>query len=71
MIRLSCLRLLAGLIRFPLAREPVRDNDSTNLFDLIGFGLATTGLEIQDFRHAVPGVDVVIAPDTLDEAQME
>ena len=49
----------------------MRDNDPANLLDLIGLGLAATGLEIQDLRHAVPGVDVVIAPDTLDKSQME
>jgi hypothetical protein len=70
-IRLSRLRLLGGFIRVRFTREPVRDNEPANLLDLIGFGLATTGLEIQDFRHAIPSVDVVIAPDPLDEAQME
>jgi hypothetical protein len=65
------LRLLGGFIRVRFTREPVRDNEPANLLDLIGFGLATTGLEIQDFRHAIPSVDVVIAPDPLDEAQME
>jgi hypothetical protein len=49
----------------------VRDNDPANLLDLIGFGLAAAGLEIENLRQAVAAVYVVVAPDTIDEAQME
>jgi hypothetical protein len=49
----------------------VRHNDSANRFDLIGFGLAAAGLEIENLRHSDAAVDVVIAPDPFDEAQME
>jgi hypothetical protein len=49
----------------------MRDNDPANLLDLIGFRLTAVGLETQDLRQAVTAVYVVIAPDPLDEAQME
>jgi len=48
----------------------VCNNDPANLLDLIRLGLAATGLKVQDLRHAIPREDMVIAANTLDEAQM-
>jgi hypothetical protein len=56
---------------FRFDREPMCDDGTADLLDLIHLGLTAAGLEVQDLRHAIAGEDVVVAPHTLDEAQME
>src|SRR5258708_32085529 len=66
-VRIFFRRRFLGL-RHP--REPVRREYTTDLFDLIRLCLAAAWLEIEDLCYVIASEDVVIAADTLVEAQV-
>jgi hypothetical protein len=47
----------------------VRQDDMAHLFDLIGFGVPTSRLEVQDFYDAFLGENMITTPDALCKAQ--
>jgi hypothetical protein len=52
---------IGGLLILRLACQAVSHDDASNLFDLICLVLAATGLEIENFCHAVSCEDVMVA----------
>jgi hypothetical protein len=59
-----------GFLDIGRPRKSVRREDTTDLLNLIRLCLAAVWLEIEDFCHTIASEDVVIAADSLIEAQV-